>query len=226
VTRLRIGTWNMEGRWSAPHRAMVLDLACDVWLLTEVSKQANVPLNIHRSSGPMPDGRSWAAIGSRHPLTPMADPHTASAAARVGGITYCSSVLPWRSSGSAEPWGAGTAGTRTSRALSTLDRQIPRTRLVWGGDLNHSVHGTEVAGSLDGRGLIAEFVADRKLVMATAGLPHRLEGVGTIDHVAVPSAWSIVSASRVDATGLSDHDVYVVEVSRDDYTPQQTPARG
>lgn len=226
MSRLRIGTWNLEGRWTGSHRAMLLDLACDVWLLTEVSTAENVPLNIHRSSVDMIDGRSWAAIGSRHSLTPLADPHPASAAAQVGGITYCSSVLPWKGSGTSAPWGEGTTASRTARALGALDRHLPRTRLVWGGDLNHSAHGPEVAGSLAGRDSISGFVADRGLALATARLPHRLDGIGTTDHVAVPAAWPVVSASRVDASGLSDHDAYVVEVARDDVVSPTPVTRG
>ena len=36
ATALRIGTWNLEGRWTADHLAFMVDLDCDVWLVTEV----------------------------------------------------------------------------------------------------------------------------------------------------------------------------------------------
>jgi hypothetical protein len=49
----------------------------------------------------------------------------------------------------------------------------------------------------------------------TAELPHPIEGLLSIDHVAVPSG-TVASATRVEAiheaTRLSDHDAYVVDV--------------
>ena len=48
--------------------------------------------------------------------------------------------------------------------------------------------------------------------MPTADLPHRLDGLLSIDHVGVPRPWSVLAAERVDARGLSDHDCYVVDV--------------
>jgi hypothetical protein len=51
-----------------------------------------------------------------------------------------------------------------------------------------------------------------KLKVPTAGLLHRLgSGHHSIDHIAVPSEWEVQSKDRVPATGLSDHDAYVIE---------------
>lgn len=48
-------------------------------------------------------------------------------------------------------------------------------------------------------------------------LDHRIDGVGTIDHIAVPRGASATHATRVSAVGpdgrLSDHDAYVVELA-------------
>ena len=33
---MRIGTWNLDGRWSLAHQAFMQEQMCDVWLLTEV----------------------------------------------------------------------------------------------------------------------------------------------------------------------------------------------
>jgi hypothetical protein len=33
---MRIGTWNLAGRWDARHERLMRDQACDVWLVTEV----------------------------------------------------------------------------------------------------------------------------------------------------------------------------------------------
>lgn len=47
--------------------------------------------------------RRWAAVLSRTELTPLRDPHPASAMTVVDGMTYCSSILPWRSCGDRSP---------------------------------------------------------------------------------------------------------------------------
>jgi hypothetical protein len=47
----------------------------------------------------------------------------------------------------------------------------------------------------------------------TAELPHRLDGLLSIDHVAVPTTWTLRDVVRLDAEGLSDHDAYVVDVA-------------
>jgi hypothetical protein len=40
---MRIGTWNLAGRWSEIHQLMLHDLECDVWLLTEVPWECELP---------------------------------------------------------------------------------------------------------------------------------------------------------------------------------------
>ncbi|TKJ28306.1 hypothetical protein A6V29_02575 [Blastococcus sp. CCUG 61487] len=72
--------------------------------------------------------------------------------------------------------------------------------------------GPENAGSLGGRKHLLAAVAELGLQVPTADLPHRLDGLLTIDHVGVPVSWKVVDARRLDATGLSDHDCYVVDV--------------
>ena len=48
-------------------------------------------------------------------------------------------------------------------------------------------------------------------------LDHRIDGVGTIDHIAVSRDRTVVDASRVSGIGtdgaLSDHDAFVVELA-------------
>ena len=88
---------------------------------------------------------------SRSALTALPDPHTASAAGVVDGVTFCSTILPWRSCGPV-PWGEGTHAVRTAAVLDTLLSALPRGALVWGGDWNHSLVGRETAGSMAGRG--------------------------------------------------------------------------
>ena len=86
---------------------------------------------------------------------------------------------------------------------------------VWGGDGNHAMEGPDHAGSRAGQAAIRQLVADAGLVVATRNAPHAIEGLSSIDHIAVPAAWTVTSPRRIDATAegrrLSDHDAYVVE---------------
>ncbi|QBX55160.1 hypothetical protein EXE58_06615 [Nocardioides seonyuensis] len=54
-----------------------------------------------------------------------------------------------------------------------------------------------------------------ELQVPTAALPHQIEELLTIDHIAIPRSWSVRAAQRhpalVGQTRLSDHDAYVVE---------------
>ena len=95
VVIMRIGTWNVENRlMTVKHEELLVAQVCDVWLLTELnSKWAHgdgkrvLNFHCHLSSGVMGRNQHWAAILSILPLDPVADPHPASAAAKVDGIT-------------------------------------------------------------------------------------------------------------------------------------------
>jgi hypothetical protein len=39
---MRVGTWNLAGRWTDGHRQVILDQGCDVWLLTEVNERVEL----------------------------------------------------------------------------------------------------------------------------------------------------------------------------------------
>jgi len=81
-----------------------------VWLLTELRDDVVIPGYVgHVTSGTMARGQRWAGVFSRSRLTSIPDPHAASACAVVDGVTFCSSILPWRSCGPAL-WGEGTHG--------------------------------------------------------------------------------------------------------------------
>jgi len=218
----RVGTWNLEGRWSRSHEARLLAAACDVWLLTELHVGAReLPgYRIYRSKDLMTDDRHWAAIAARDDLVVSAwdcDPHPASVAADVDGVTYCASVLPWRSCGTAHPWHGRTVAAKTQAATTALTAALPAGNTVWGGDWNHALVGPEYAGSLAGRQAILDAVAALGLNVVTADLPHRLAGLFTIDHVAVPAGVAVTHAERLPMAGgrrsLSDHDAYVVEIA-------------
>lgn len=209
---MRVATWNLAGRWSAAHRELLLGLDADVLLLTEVPDALDLPDHaVHRTRALMAEGRAWSAVAARTRLDPLPDPHPATAVAATEGRTFASSVLPWRSCGS-DPWGDGSHADRTERVVGVLVKRLPRTGLVWGGDWNHALSGREYAGSAAGRRTVLDAVDTLGLTVVTADLPHRLAGLLSIDHLALP-AGSTASATRVDATGLSDHDAYVADVA-------------
>lgn len=218
---MRIGTWNVQNRLTTEaHEKFILDQECDVWLLTEINRKwANeagtklLNFNAHLSKGVMGPNQHWAAILSVPPLTPLDDPHPASAAADVDGITYCSTILPWKGvEAGSHPWKGSNHASMTESAIETLLSVLPTSDLVWGGDWNHSLIGVEIAGSMGGRRHLREAITRLALNVATTDLWHRGDYCHAIDHIGVPLSWKVESARRIDAEGLSDHDAYVVEV--------------
>lgn len=213
---MRVGTWNLEGRWSQDHLELLAAQECDVWLLTEVRHDTSLPgIESHLTTVMMDARKHWAGVFSRSQIEPLPDPHPASAAAVVMGSVWCSSILPWRTCGT-NPWGEGNTSEKTSRALEQLMAALPVGGLVWGGDWNHAMEGREYAGSLAGRTAIKTVLANRHLKLATYGLPHTIPSLFTIDHIAVPEGTQIVDVTRIVAEGrrgdrLSDHDVYTTE---------------
>lgn len=210
----------MAGWVNTDWQNFLLGADCDVWLLTEVNLDVGLAgYAMHRGGDLMAPRRHWAAVFSRVPLTPLSDPHVASAAAVIDGVTYCSTILPWRSSGGEPTWpGAdpprNVHAGRTRYAVEMLLNELPHRDLVWGGDWNHALSGTEYAGSQGGRKHLMRSVTELGLQVPTAELPHRLPGLLTIDHIAVPGSWTVRSAERLDAAGLSDHDAYVIDAER------------
>ena len=216
---MRVGTWNLEGRWDERHAAVMDAERCDVWLLTEVSDRAHVDgWCVTKTAAPMARARAWAAIWSRQAHQPQPQPHPASAAVRLNDVAFCSSVLPWRACGNKAPWTAGSTAAKTRAVLTALDSNLPAGELVWGGDWNHSLSGREFVGSMKGRSDIEDLLAARGLVAATADLPSAVEGVRSIDHIAAPRDWPVAAHRRVvaamDGVRLSDHDAYVVDLQR------------
>jgi hypothetical protein len=214
---VRIGTWNLAGRWSDDHAALLADAACDVWLLTEVNDRTTLAgFDLHASEATVMSRRHWSAVASRLPMSALPDPHPASAAVRIGDTTCVSSVLPWRSCGSKAPWVGENHATRTENAIIELVSNLKETeRLVWGGDWNHALTGREYAGSQGGRRVVLRALETLRLAAPTEPLPHAIDGLLSIDHIAVPfglrSTASRVTAER-DGRRLSDHDAYIVDV--------------
>ena len=227
---MRIGTWNLQGRWEdgdyPGSRAKRIELLenqnCDVWLLTEVSPKAVSPekmiagFHCHHSEGRMNDKGSkqyWAAVLSRDAMESVAhpDPHTASAAAVVNGITFCSSILPWSGCATDFPGIQGNHEEMMQGAIAILMNYLPKFNLVWGGDWNQTFEGY-VYSSAGGRKLLQETVESLTLQVLTTYLPSQRNGCRSIDHIAVPTNWEVWRVEWISAKRLSDHDAYVVEV--------------
>ncbi len=215
---MRIGTWNLEGRWSRDHLDLLIKQGCDIWLLTEVPTGAALPgFDSHLTNSKMASHKHWAGVFSQATLGALPDPHPASAAAMIADWCVCSSILPWRSCG-LTPWCEGTNAEKTERAVDQLLGSLPSNGLVWGGDWNHAMQGRESVGSLAGRSAIRRALADRRLKLATENSPHRIDGLGSIDHIAIPETAQVVSTDRIVAATelgqrLSDHDAYVIVVT-------------
>ena len=169
---MRIGTWNLAGRWTDAHRDLMEGMDCDVWLLTEMSERLSMyGYHLHRGQAVMAPKRRWAGILSRRPLSSMPDPHPASAMAQMNGLTVCSSILPWKGSGGMPPWVGDRHVDRTEATLSHLDHAMPKSALVWGGDWNHALSGREWAGSIGGRRHVLDLLEGRDMQVPTANLP-------------------------------------------------------
>lgn len=152
---LRIGTWNLAGRWSAAHRRLIESADCDVWLLTEVPAAFTLGGGHLVRSEVMgrTAGRSWAAVWAAQPLDPVTSPHEAAAFARLGATLLCSCVLPWRGARATWPDGGERIADMTTAALGRLAPTLRsgHDSLIWGGDWNHAMRGREYAGSVAGR---------------------------------------------------------------------------
>lgn len=216
---MRIGTWNLEQKWTQAHADLIEDQECDVWLLTEVCTQSVESLqlagwNCRHSDGFMTPRNYWSAIASCDEMTLFEFPlHPASVATNINGTTFCSSVLPWSAcrSFSPHPWVGSTLAEMATAPLESI-RKLPKGKTVWGGDWNQNLEGGyEYVGSGDMRELLEDAIKALQLQVPTRELPHRL-GLHTIDHIAVPIEWTAI-AKRIEADGLSDHDAYIVDVN-------------
>ncbi len=214
---MKIGTWNLDGKWTERHREFLAQQECDVWLLTEVpSDPAGILADFHceRSIGTMSLGQSYAAILSNSPLVPVQCGHMASVAASKDDLLLCATVLPWKSC-KTQPnsgWTGKTLEEMAQPAIDALSKLFKNNTCVWGGDWNQNLYGKwQYVGSSRMRKLIETTLSNHGLVVPTAQLPHQIETLNTIDQIAVPSEWQVKNEKRIDARGLSDHDAYSLE---------------
>lgn len=212
---MRLATWNLEQRWSDAHAEVLRGFDADLLLLTECRDDVALPgYATHATAASMPSGAAWAAVLSRAPLTPLPDPHPASAAARVDGLTVCCSVLPWPQAGEHWPWGEAGHQPRMTGTLAALTAALRGADdVVWGGDWNQPLTGSLAGFTRAARDTVLDAVAALGLQVPTAALPGTHEGQGSIDHLAFPSWWTVVDAGSVEVPrALSDHHAYWAEV--------------
>lgn len=186
---MRIGTWNLDGRWSPRHQRLLAEAECDVWLLTEVPESLALSGgHLVRSDAMLGiGGKSWAAVWSNQPSAKLPPVHPAAAPALCGDLLLFSCVLHWRGARPHWPDEGSTVAAMTLAALGRLGPSLISNEhaVVWGGDWNHAMTGREHAGSMEGRGAIEALVATAGLVVTTVDAPHRIDGLLSIDHIAV-----------------------------------------
>lgn len=214
ISSVRIGTWNIAGKWSDDHRGFLEQQECDVWLLTEVHLDTAISgMKPYRTIELMQPHKAWSAVFSRIPPSTGTDPHRATACALVGGVRFVSSVLPWRSCGSS--WPGQSLAEKQAMILAELEPVIDGAT-VWGGDWNQALEGRDYVGTTAGRGLISDLLEARQLSVPTRSLGSVTPGHRSIDHIAVPMAWDVVGACQISADvrgrRLSDHDAYLVSI--------------
>ena len=204
----------MAGKWSDEHRAFLEHEQCDVWLLTEVHREAEISdMTSYRTVATMQPQKAWAAVFSCVPPSEGRDPHRATASALVGDVRFVSSVLPWRTCGAS--WPGASLAEKQALTLAQLQPVIDEAT-VWGGDWNQALEGRDYVGTGAGRAAITELLEACRLSLPTKSLGSATTGHGSIDHIAVPMAWDVLGAGRISADvqgrRLSDHDAYVVSI--------------
>jgi len=211
---IRIGTWNLEGKWSIKHANLLTSFDCDLLLLTETRRDIELPgYQLAMTNADMQPGRAWASIASRIGLDPLPDPHPATAMAIAGNARVCSSILPWRNAAKYSAFTGASTTEMTTDAVQAISQAMPQ---VWGGDWNHSLKDREYVGSLGGRSAITHAVQQLGMQVPTSALAARTPGQLAIDHIAIPKGLSVTASVIPLTRSLSDHDAYIVEIGRAD----------
>ena len=212
---MRVATWNLEGKWSSDHERVLMDLECDVWLLTEVRPEATLPgYGQHLSSARMAPHKHWAGLLARQEMSPVQDLHPAPAGAQVAGRMFWCSVLPWPLSGGGDPWDGPDHASQMAAALKSIAPGLAGGKTVWGGDWNQPLRGNISGFSRAAQAHLLRTLDQHGLQVPTQDLPSRKSPQFSIDHIAVPADWAVTDTGRVEVPDrLSDHDAYWVEVS-------------
>lgn len=136
-SNIRVGTWNVEARANTGAVTLLLGLRADVLLLTEVHPALRLPGYCITELGEpmMRGGQHYAAVAAREGLEmeQVRTPAVTSAAARIGAVTFVSTVLPWPQAPS-PPYVGATQAEQIEHAVDELAPWLAaQAELVWGG---------------------------------------------------------------------------------------------
>jgi hypothetical protein len=121
--------------------------------------------------------------------------------------------LPWRSCRAVWPDDGPDIASLTEATLERLRPVLLDRPVVWGGDWNNCLAGTNPVGTKAGAAAIEGVLAECELRAATAQLPHTwVDGLKSIDHISVPIAWNVERLAHIPHRGRSDHDLYTIDV--------------
>jgi hypothetical protein len=161
-------------------------------------------------------GQYYAAVAAREELEmeQLSTPAVTSAAARIGAITFVSTVLPWTQAPSPPYVGA----TQADQVEQAVDELVPwlkdQEELVWGGDWNHPLHPPLTGFTVRGRDRLMRAAVELGLTVHTEtelAQPTRNGRCHAIDHIASRHPRQRVEV--VDGAPHSTHDAYVVELA-------------
>lgn len=221
---LRVGTWNVEGSAEPGALDLLLGLRAPVLLLTEVPPGFALPgyrtteLRCPTMLPGVPEGQHYAAVAAvdELELLELEAPSVTSAAARVRGATFVSTVLPWPHA-PAPPYVGSKQAEQTVHAVDELERWLAdlarQGPLVWGGDWNHPLAGSLRGFTRPGHDRIALALKRLGLRAHTRDAwaqPTRYGRCRSVDHLASAGAARLDEAT--DGRPYSSHDAYVAEL--------------
>ena len=217
-----VATWNLEGNAGPGAVELLRGLHAHVLLLTEVPPDFALPgyrtteLRHPTMRPTKPDGQHYAAVGvvDDLELEQLEPPSVTSAAARIDGTVFVSTVLPWPNA-PAPPYDGGTQAEQTACALDELEPWLDgHPALVWGGDWNHPLSGSLSGFTRRGHDRIVAAVARLRLTVHTRDEWAQETRYGrhrSVDHVA--SRHDPAPVQVVDGRVYSTHNAYAVELS-------------
>lgn len=227
---VRVGTWNVEGNVQPGAVELLLGLRAHVLLLTEVPPGFELPgyrttvLRQPSMRPAAPDGQHYAAVSVVDGLEleelkpPPGTSRATSAAARIGGTTFVSTVLPWPNA-PAPPYVGAKQADQTVHAVDELEPWLVELAaqgpLVWGGDWNHPLAGSLSGFTRAGHGRIALAHEALGLTAHTRDAWAQAKPNGarcrSVDHLASAGAGQL--DKPIDGRPYSTHDAYVAELT-------------
>ena len=245
-----IGTWNLEvkpSRHSSHGIAVAQEIqlhAVDVWFFTEIHADWEVDghsIFFSPAGEVATNTRRSAAISSSWQMEPILGPNTLVeewiCMARLNNpnnnetILAVSTVLPWR--GITPYWRQALTKQTTfadafRHVLQYIVQRInterrPGENVIWGGDFNQALSGRDYVGTNQGRRDFQKALQNLELWAPTADMPALIPAHPAIDHIAIPSAWSIKDEPLIlrptrNQKNLSDHALYVIDAALIDGT--------